>query len=88
MNTDIAHDAAYRREQRITELCNHYVRRARAAYRAGEPGRGEFLLARLGLKLARLEGCKDSVEALEDLRYVRIEPGPSRLRALEGGGVR
>lgn len=72
MNGDIAHAAATTREQRISQLCDQYVRAARNAYAAGRPGYGEFLLARLGLKLARLIGEAVSVELLEDLVFVQV----------------
>lgn len=39
----------------IDQVIANHVARAALHYRAGEPGRGEFLLQRLALRLERLE---------------------------------
>ena len=86
MNGDIVGACASTYEQRVTQLCNDYVGRAAAAYRAGRYGYGRFLLARLELKIARLDGDRDKVEALSDLRFVQVGVDGSTVESI--GAVR
>lgn len=70
--SQVASDVSTRRDVWLEQVIRVTLHRANEAALSGRVGFGQYLIYRLGLQLARLEGDQASVAELEQLRDVEL----------------